>query len=155
MAPKVDEESPEFRERHVAAPISDKSSTTETDRQHSVGEKELPDSAQRNTNAKLRNPLTGLTKEQLRDRVETFAAAKGLTHIVEDLKKGALIAQDPKNFENLEELSEEDKTGLRREVTHRWHQPFMLYFLTSEYQTGDAQGHPSYTFPQFSVLDQL
>lgn len=34
-----------------------------------------------------------------------------------------------KAFEMFEQLSEEEKLILRRETTHRWHQPYTLYFL--------------------------
>ncbi|KAI1906800.1 hypothetical protein LOZ12_000944 [Ophidiomyces ophidiicola] len=81
-------------------------------------------------NNKLRNPLSGLSRDELFRDVEEFAEEKGLVDILDDLKKGALVAQDPKSFETLEELSTEEKDILRREKTHRWHQPFMMYFMT-------------------------
>lgn len=83
---------------------------------------------------KQRNHLAGLTKEELMEDVEAFAREKDLEHILDDLKKGALVAQDPKAFESLDELSEEEKELLRRETTHKWHQPFMMYFMTSTFQ---------------------
>ena len=79
-----------------------------------------------------KNPLASLSKEQLLADVEAFAQEKELEFILDDLKKGALVAQDPKAFESLDELSEEEKEWLRREKTHRWHQPFMMYFMTSK-----------------------
>ncbi|ODM15614.1 hypothetical protein SI65_08848 [Aspergillus cristatus] len=79
---------------------------------------------------KQKNPLAGLTKEELMADVEAFAREKDLEHILDDLKKGALVAQDPKAFESLDELSEVEKELLRRETTHKWHQPFMMYFMT-------------------------
>lgn len=81
---------------------------------------------------KQKNPLASLSKEQLLADVEAFAQEKELEFILDDLKKGALVAQDPKEFESLDELSEEEKEWLRREKTHRWHQPFMMYFMTSK-----------------------
>ncbi|KAK1146773.1 hypothetical protein N8T08_002534 [Aspergillus melleus] len=81
-------------------------------------------------NKKLKNPLAGLTQEELFRDVEEFSREKNLEHIVEDLKKGALVAQDPKIFEQLDGLEESDKELLRREKTHRWHQPWMMYFMT-------------------------
>lgn len=82
---------------------------------------------------KQKNPLAGLTKEELMADVEVFAREKYLEPILDDLKKGALVAQDPKAFESLDELSEEEKELLRRETTHKWHQPFMMYFMTSRF----------------------
>lgn len=80
---------------------------------------------------KLKNPLAGLSKEELLADVDAFAREKGLEDALEDLKKGALISQDPKAFESLSELTEADKELIRREKTHRWNQPFMMYFMTS------------------------
>lgn len=80
---------------------------------------------------KQKNPLAGLSKEELLADVEAFAQEKNLEYVLDDLKKGALVAQDPKAFETVDELTEEEKEVLRREKTHRWHQPFMMYFLTS------------------------
>ena len=90
------------------------------------------ESIKNDTNVKLRNPLAGLTKAELYRDVERYAQEKDLMDIVEYLKKGALIAQDPKRFERLEELSEEEKESIRHERTHRWDQTFMMYFMTSK-----------------------
>ncbi|RJE24821.1 MFS sugar transporter [Aspergillus sclerotialis] len=79
---------------------------------------------------KQKNPLAGLTKEELLADVEAFAREKNLQHVVDDLKRGALVAQDPRRFESLSELSDNEKDLLRREKTHKWRQPFMMYFMT-------------------------
>ncbi|KAH8701343.1 plastidic glucose transporter 4 [Phaeosphaeriaceae sp. PMI808] len=82
--------------------------------------------------AKLRNPLTGLTEEQVLADVETWCAEKGLTQDLDSFRKGALLArvgQREDGFEYVNILSEEEKGWLRHEITHRWSQPFMLYFL--------------------------
>lgn len=60
--------------------------------------------------------------------VELFAEEKGMPENLENLKKGALIAQDPSNFENLECLSEDEKEWLRYEADHKWKHPIRLYF---------------------------
>jgi hypothetical protein len=57
---------------------------------------------------------------------------KGLTEYQDAFRKGALIArvqQRSDGFEHLSQLSEDEKGLLRHEMTHRWSQPFMLYFL--------------------------
>ncbi|KAK2759844.1 hypothetical protein FQN54_002578 [Arachnomyces sp. PD_36] len=82
------------------------------------------------TESKFKNPLAGFTKEELLADVEAFAHKKDLVFALDDLKKGALIAQDPNSFEGLDELSEGEKNTIRMEKTHRWNQPFMLYFMT-------------------------
>lgn len=82
--------------------------------------------------AKLRNPLTGFTEEQVLADVETWCTEKGLSADLDSFRKGALIArvsQRDDGFEYVNILSEEEKGWLRHETTHRWSQPFMLYFL--------------------------
>ncbi|TFY64940.1 hypothetical protein EVG20_g5772 [Dentipellis fragilis] len=80
-------------------------------------------------NVKLANPLAGIPHEQLIADAEEFAISHDLAHLVEEFKKGALVAQDPINFENMPLLTEDDKGVLRRELTNRWNQPAMLYYL--------------------------
>lgn len=81
---------------------------------------------------KLKNPLAGMTKDELLAGVEAFAKEKDLEDILPLLHRGALVSQAPKNFENVAELSEDEKQWLRKEQTHRWKQPWMMYFMTSE-----------------------
>ena len=58
-----------------------------------------------------------------------FREEKGLPEdILPLLKKGALVAQDPAGFEDLEELDEGEREWLRKEVTHRWKHPWPLYY---------------------------
>jgi hypothetical protein len=82
-----------------------------------------------NVNAKLANPLAGIPQEQLMENAAAFARAHDLGHLEQIFQKGALVAQDPTAFESLDMLDEEDKNWLRREATHRWDQPKMLYYL--------------------------
>jgi hypothetical protein len=93
----------------------------------------VPDVARKaSVAAKLCNPLTGLTEEQVLADVETSCAEKRLTQDLNSFRKGALIArvgQREVGFEYVSILSEEEKCWLRHEATHRWSQPFMLYFL--------------------------
>lgn len=82
--------------------------------------------------ALLRNPLKGMTREQILKDVDAFVEEKGLQEHREDFRKGALIAQVsniPGGFEDVETLNDAEKDVLRREITHKWSQPFMLYFL--------------------------
>lgn len=51
-----------------------------------------------------------------------------MTDLAPLLKKGALVAQDPPAFEQVEELDEEERDALRNEVLHKWRQPGALYF---------------------------
>ena len=80
-------------------------------------------------NAHVANPLAGIPHDKLMANAAHFAREHGLEHITEELQKGALVAQDPSAFESLTQLSEEDKAVFRREITHRWDQPWQLYYL--------------------------
>lgn len=82
-----------------------------------------------NINAKLANPLSGIPQDQIMADAAQFAEDHGLGHLKGEFEKGALVAQDPTAFESLTQLSEEDKVLLRRELTHRWDQPWQLYYL--------------------------
>jgi hypothetical protein len=86
------------------------------------------DSGPAKTADKIRNPLGGLSKEELMADFEVFTQQKGFIDSLSDLQKGALIFR----FEMLIELNEEEKECLRREKTHKWNQPFIMYFMTSE-----------------------
>ena len=82
--------------------------------------------------AKLRNPLAGLSEEQVIANVDAWCVEKGLQEHQEAFRKGALIArvgQREDGFEYVSQLSAEEKDLLRYEINHRWSQPFMLYFL--------------------------
>lgn len=76
--------------------------------------------------AKIINPLEGLSRHHLLNNVDAFVAEKGLPDR-EVFRKGALIAQDPDNFENLADLDEDDKEVIRYERAHKWSHPLTLY----------------------------
>lgn len=59
--------------------------------------------------------------------VDMFVEDKGLQDKVDLIKRGALVAQDPTNFESIELLEEEEKEALRFEATHKWRHPALLY----------------------------
>lgn len=88
--------------------------------------------ARASTAALLRNPLLGYSHSELMADVDAFTEKYGLNEHRDSFRRGALVAQAsnrPNGFETITELSEEEKAVLRKEVTHRWDQPFMLYFL--------------------------
>ncbi|KAH6876533.1 hypothetical protein B0T10DRAFT_540877 [Thelonectria olida] len=77
----------------------------------------------------IRNPLRGIPREQLLDDVTKYHHSQALPDdILPLLKKGALVAQNPALFEQLEDLDEEEKRVLREEVSHRWKHPWALYY---------------------------
>ncbi|KAJ5913736.1 hypothetical protein N7504_002619 [Penicillium tannophilum] len=91
-----------------------------------------------NVNARILNPLAGVSKNDLFDRVLRFCQEYGFQDHVETFQKGALVAQNQKGFEDLPELTEEDKYHLKRETTHKWHLPKALYFSIALCSLGSA-----------------
>lgn len=82
-----------------------------------------------NLSTAFENPLGRFTKEELMTNVDEFCRKFNLTDFRDDFRNGALIAQNPDVANDLPDLSQEDKTILEREHTHRWSQPFTLYWL--------------------------
>jgi hypothetical protein len=80
-----------------------------------------------NENSRITNPLADVPKDLLMKDVEDFAAEHGLDDIIPDLKKGALVAQDPARYDELEELDHDEKAALRLEILHKWKHPIQLY----------------------------
>ncbi|OBT70737.1 hypothetical protein VF21_10187 [Pseudogymnoascus sp. 05NY08] len=81
----------------------------------------------RNTDAKIHNPLAGIPYEILARDVEDFATEYGMQEIAPLLRKGALVAQDPENFEQLDDLDATELEALRNETLHKWRQSRALY----------------------------
>jgi hypothetical protein len=77
---------------------------------------------------RVRNPLVGVPKAQLLADVRKFAHDHNLQDVEPLLIKGALFAQSPTLFEEIEELNEADRLAVREEFTHRFKLPRMLYF---------------------------
>ncbi len=70
-----------------------------------------------NVNARIQNPLHGIPQATLLHQVEEFVAEKGFDEHLETFKKGALLAQQPGQFETLPLLNDEDRNWIRREKT--------------------------------------
>ena len=70
-----------------------------------------------------------------------------MTEDEEIFVKGPLVAQRPHDFENIPDLTEEDKATLRFENTHKWKQPFTLYFLVGK--SVGASSHPDSSYVQY------
>ncbi|KAL1389412.1 major facilitator superfamily domain-containing protein [Phyllosticta capitalensis] len=81
-----------------------------------------------NVEAKIKNPLAGISHGLLMSQVEDFANEQNMVDKMDLLKKGALVAQNPTEFESIEGLTQDERTALTREVTHKWSQPTALYF---------------------------
>ncbi|KAG6095971.1 hypothetical protein E4U30_001855 [Claviceps sp. LM220 group G6] len=78
----------------------------------------------------IENPLRHLSHDELFAKVSVFHDHKHLQdHIdLSLLQRGALVAQDPANFEALDLLDDVEKNALRQEHTHRWKHPWALYY---------------------------
>ncbi|KAF5378119.1 hypothetical protein D9615_007543 [Tricholomella constricta] len=98
----------------------------DTDAQYDAEQQRKIDLAN-NVQAKIQNPLYGIPKKTLLTQVEAFAREKGMEDIISVLSKGALLAQRPRDFEDIPELDEADREVIRRETTHKWSQPRDLY----------------------------
>jgi len=82
------------------------------------------------TNSRIKNPLAGIPHAKLLRDVEEFAQEKGLVEYTALLQKGALVAQDPANYEDItgqHALSADEIDVLRNEVLHKWRHPWALY----------------------------
>lgn len=84
-----------------------------------------------NLNAVFENPLSGIPREQLLRDVEDFCSKYNLMADLEVFQRGALISQSPESATSLPELDETEREALTREHTHKWSQPWQLYFLAS------------------------
>lgn len=99
-----------------------------------------------------------ISKDQLMQDVEDFAAEKNLTEILPLLRKGALVAQSPQSFEEISELNEVERTALRDETEHRWKLPKSLYLtiamnsIAGAIQGWDQTGTPQSQGSLFAVL---
>ncbi|KAL4888165.1 hypothetical protein BDV59DRAFT_211489 [Aspergillus ambiguus] len=82
-------------------------------------------------NAVFENPLAGIPRDKLFEDVDKFCNQHGLEDYRDAFRKGALISQDPKSALSLPELTDWEKEALEREHTHKWAQPFPLYFLAA------------------------
>lgn len=72
--------------------------------------------------------MAGIPRATLFQNVEDFARDANLADHVPLFQRGALVAQNPPEFESIAELNETEKDALRNEVLHKWRQPWSLYF---------------------------
>ncbi|KAJ5669908.1 sugar transporter [Penicillium maclennaniae] len=122
-----------------------------------------PEHLERNVDAKIRNPLSHLSREQVLLLANQLAHEHDLLEFSALLEKGALVAQDPEGFEGLPELDEVDKEAIRQEKLHKWRQPKALYLtvilcsLAAAVQGWDQTGTngANLTFPHvFGISSQ-
>ncbi|PLN77167.1 and other transporter-domain-containing protein [Aspergillus taichungensis] len=81
--------------------------------------------------AVFENPLAGIPRDQLFADVDRFCDDHKLEAYRDTFRKGALLSQNPRAAEALPELTESEREAIIRERTHKWSQPWMLYFLSA------------------------
>lgn len=67
-----------------------------------------------------------------------FAESHGLGEHADLFGRAALVAREPKRFDMVAELSEEERSSLRYEQDHKWHGPKMLWYSISLCAVGAA-----------------
>lgn len=91
--------------------------------------------------ARLRNPLSGLSYDSLMENVEQFAEKRGLQEHLPVLRRGALVAQNPDSYEEItgpNAPTPEEIAGLREEKEHKWRMPRKLFFTIAICSIGAA-----------------
>ncbi|KAK3683242.1 hypothetical protein LTR37_020417 [Vermiconidia calcicola] len=73
-------------------------------------------------------PLRTLSQDASDEVVEDFAASSGLTNELNVLQKAAALLQGGVELEHTPGISPSELRALRRETTHKWQQPSLLYF---------------------------
>ncbi|KAF6816095.1 sugar transporter, partial [Colletotrichum sojae] len=115
------------------------------------------------TKHSIKNPLASVPEEQLLEDASQFAIQHDLVDEVEYFKKGALIAKNPNDYNDIPGLTEVDKMVLRNETEHRWKHPRALYFtilmnsISAAVQGWDQTGlnGANLAFPQaFGISDK-
>jgi len=91
-----------------------------------------------NLSARIHNPLAGIPRKKLMQDVDQFAQEQNMSDISYLLRKGALVAQNPQDFESIEGLDEVEREALRNEVVHKWRQPRALYLTVILCSVGAA-----------------
>ncbi|KAF4987953.1 hypothetical protein FDECE_15236 [Fusarium decemcellulare] len=94
-----------------------------------------------NVEAKIKNPLWGIPRARLMAEVDDFCSRKDLEDYRPLIRKGALVAQDPTGYEDIEgdeKLDDEEIQALRDEILHKWRVPFVLYLTVATCSIGAA-----------------
>lgn len=85
--------------------------------------------ARRKINAKLSNPLAGLSRTELRNQGRAFAEfhEMGDESDIRAFELGAVLAQSPERYDDIADLTNQERAVLRRELTNKWAQPWKMY----------------------------
>ena len=110
----------EFDERnHNTAPSNRRLSLNAADRMR------------RNASAKLANPLAGISHAQLEEMGATYARKHHIGDEVDirAFRKGAVLAQEPRRFAQVQGLTGMELDVLQKEFDNRWSQPKLMYMV--------------------------
>lgn len=89
-------------------------------------EDEIHKTYHHNSDARIRNPLSGLTESELDAQAATFCTRYGFTDDLSLFQKAARVAQAPEAYEELTCLTDDDKYYLRREIIRESQSSFHL-----------------------------
>ena len=133
-----------MKENEFLEPVNETNGSKEkrTERMSGSGPKEMPETSHipdvegrldcSHLNAVFENPLAGIPRDRLMKDVQEFCLQFNLMDDLETFQKGALVSQNPVGAATMPELSEFEKETLIREKTHKWSQPWQLYWLASK-----------------------
>lgn len=80
-----------------------------------------------NTDGQVKNPLAGYSRSFLMSEVERFTQEKGMGEHIDLLKRGALLAQNPAGYEDIQELQADERAAVKDEYANKWSHPMTLY----------------------------
>ena len=85
----------------------------------------------RNASAKLANPLAGISHAKLEEMGATYARKHhiGDEEDVRAFRKGAVLAQEPRRFAQVQGLTGMELDVLQKEFDNRWAQPKLMYIV--------------------------
>lgn len=89
------------------------------------------DNNRSNVNATLSNPLACMSTKELRDKGRAYVIKHyiGDEEVVRAFEIGAVLAQDPANWDKVPGLTEKEREVLGKEQTSRWSQPRIMYLV--------------------------
>lgn len=80
---------------------------------------------------KLANPFAGISPSRLGIMGEEYARKFGMDgeDDIRAFRLGAMIAGDDNKYDTIAELTDKEREVLDREITHKWSNPGMLYWV--------------------------
>lgn len=79
-----------------------------------------------------------VSKEQTVEDARIFAEKNEMAELADLFGRAALVARDPEDFNQVTELTEEERHALTYEHEHKWNGPFMLWYSVGLCAVGAA-----------------